>query len=112
MADNPNATKPAVQVGQGLPAGGVDAPFIYFDVEAGFHNVDGVVAITLAAVRTVPTGGANLRNELVVTGYLRCSETAARGLRHALDQALLLGAKTEGEAEAARDPLGPRSERC
>lgn len=75
-----------------------EAPFIFFDEAPALGNGDGIVRITLTARRSIPIEGGKTLTEPVVVGYLRCSFAGAAHLRSAIDQVLLLSAKTEGEA--------------
>jgi hypothetical protein len=46
--------------------------------------------VTLAAARHV-LAGDQIASDVIAVAYLRCSATAAKALRQALDDALLLG---------------------
>jgi hypothetical protein len=72
-----------------------NAPIIYFDSAPTFGNVNGVINVTIVASRHLPQGG-KIVTDVIAVGSLRCSIPAAIDLRNAIDQALLLGAKTEG----------------
>lgn len=86
------------------PAGlhGVDeahAPFVSFDRCPVIAVVDGSIRVTLLSVRSVPTREGTVREDFIVTGYLRCGPAAAAELRDALDKALLLGTPTRAESQ-------------
>jgi hypothetical protein len=72
-----------------------DAPFIFFDVPSSIGEVDGVIRITLAAVRVVPKGDGGMRAEAAAVAYLRCGKEAARSLHDLLDRLLRQGEETE-----------------
>lgn len=74
------------------------APFIYFDSAPTFGNRNGVINITLVASRHL-NKGAEIATDVVAVGHLRCSIGAAFDLKNALEQALLLGAPTEGSPD-------------
>jgi hypothetical protein len=74
------------------------APFLYFEEAPAFGCNNGIVNITIAAYRVLPTETGTTNSDLVVVGSLRCNIQAAISLKNALDGALLLAAKTEGEA--------------
>jgi hypothetical protein len=95
MAADTLPTKEPVQLAN---LGTEVAPFIYFDGVASMGVNFGAVQIKLAANILVPTGDGGARAQVVLTAHLRCSPNAAADLRQAIDKALLLGAKTEGQA--------------
>ena len=96
MADDPDARPKEGVVIQitDIP----HAPFIFYEVAPAFGVTNGVVNITLSANRSW-AGPNGIVNEQVVVAYLRGSIQAARRLRRAIDNALLLAAPTaEGKA--------------
>jgi hypothetical protein len=96
MADNPD-TRP--KEGVIIPVGDTQhAPFIFYEGAPAFGFTNRVVNITLSANRTW-VGPDGIRNDQVVTAYLRGNIQAALSLRAAIDSALLLAAPTaEGKA--------------
>jgi hypothetical protein len=92
MADNPERPKenhrPAVDVAH--------APFLFYDFAPAFGHNSGIINITLGAGRVWISPDGELKNERVVTAYLCGSVQAARGLRDALDKALLLAVPSDG----------------
>ena len=72
------------------------APIIFFDEAPNFGNSGSVLNVTLCAYRNLARPGNSIHTDLIVTAHLRCSIAAAITLRKALDDALLLGAKTQG----------------
>ena len=74
------------------------APIVFFDEAPVFNNYNGIIGITLCANRTMPDGAGGLTGDMVAVAFLRCNIQAAEPLRKALDGALLLGVKTEGQA--------------
>jgi hypothetical protein len=73
------------------------APYIFFEGAPTFGFVNGIVNVTLAASRHLMKDGAPV-SDFIVLAHLRCTAFAALDLRNALDNALLLAAKTEGTA--------------
>jgi hypothetical protein len=91
MADNPQIQPTKITVTDtGL------APYIFFEGAPNFGFANGVVNVTLAAGRHLLKEGVAV-TDFVAVGYLRCNAVAAAELRNALDSALLLAAKTDGE---------------
>ena len=76
--------------------GGGHAPIVFFDEAPTFGNNGHVVNVLLCAYRNMPDANQVIETDLLVTAHLRCSIGAAVALRNALNDALLLGAKTEG----------------
>ena len=73
------------------------APVIYFDGAPNFGCNGGIVSIALAVARHLSRDG-EVVSDVIAVAHLRCSVEAAVDLRSAIDNALLLGAPTEGEA--------------
>jgi hypothetical protein len=73
------------------------APYVFFEGAPTFGFVNGIVNVTLAASRHLMKDGAPA-SDFVVVANLRCTAVAALDLRNALDNALLLAARTEGPA--------------
>ncbi len=73
------------------------APIIFFDNVPTFNNYNNIIGLTLAANRTLPDGKGGIINDQVIVAFLRGNIQAAMTLRKAIDDAFLLGAKTEGE---------------
>jgi hypothetical protein len=92
MAVKPN--KPSILKVSGMP----HAPIVFFDEAPVSSNYNGIIGITLCTNITSPDGTGGLTNDMAAVAFLRCNIQAARALRNALDRALLLGAKTEGQA--------------
>jgi hypothetical protein len=69
------------------------APFIFYELAPTFGFTNGVVNITLSANRTW-VGQDGVVNNQVVVAHLRGNVLAARSLRQAIDNALLLAAPT------------------
>ncbi len=73
------------------------APFIFFDGVPNSGAMEGVVTITLSAQAMLPNDDhthVNVRN--LAVAYLRCNRKTALALKKAIDNALLIGARTEG----------------
>jgi hypothetical protein len=98
MADNPDPRPGELAVV--IPVNDVPhAPFIFYEGAPAFGHMNGVINLTLSAMRTCvgPDGGP--KNDLVVVAYLRGNIQAAISLRNAIDKALLLAAPTaEGKS--------------
>lgn len=73
------------------------APIIYFDGAPNFGNNNGIINITLAVARHMSSGGNGVVSDVIAVAHLRCSIQAAIDLQRALNDALLLGAPTQGE---------------
>lgn len=71
------------------------APLIFFDGAPSAGAGNGIVNITLVATRNL-ADGAQVQRDLVAVAFLRCSIPAAKALRVAIDNALLLGAPGGG----------------
>jgi len=103
VADNPNA-RPPVEI---IPSrhneisalASAHAPFLYFDGAPTFGYNNGIVNITLEALRYMVVGKTPTRDRVVVA-HLRMSLPAAMSLKAALEGALLLAAPA-GEAPAS-----------
>lgn len=63
------------------------APFIYCDGVALFGVNGGVVQLELAA-NTIMPDGTGTRTDVVITAHLRCSPSAAIGIRDSITRAL------------------------
>jgi hypothetical protein len=72
------------------------APYVFFEGAPSFGFAEGIVNVTLAAHRHLMKDGA-VSSDIVAVAYLRCSAVAAVELRNALDKALLLGTKNDGQ---------------
>jgi hypothetical protein len=64
------------------------APIIYFDFVPTYGVLGGAVQLELAARTMAPLENGGVSTNKVETGRLRCSPTAAKSLRDALDAAL------------------------
>lgn len=92
MADKPENTATVKVVDR------PHAPIIFFDEAPVFNNYNGIIGITLSTNVSVPDGKGAIISEQVASAYLRGNINALMALKGAIDSALLLGAKTEGEA--------------
>lgn len=72
------------------------APVVYFDLAPTFGNINGVVNVTLAFARHLIDANGQPSQQFVACAHLRCSIASAVDLRNALNDALLMGAPTEG----------------
>ena len=111
-SDTKPASKPAPQAEakprtatEQIPgqAGGIsalasaNAPFIYFDGSPNFGTHDGVLNISLEAIRYTPVDG-DIMTDRVVVAHLRMGMKAAQSLKLALEKVILL-ATPVGSAE-------------
>jgi hypothetical protein len=74
------------------------ASIIVFDGAPVFTSYNGIIGITLSVNVGVPDGQGGIDGGQVVAAYLRRNIKALMALKVAVESALLLGAKTEGEA--------------
>jgi hypothetical protein len=80
--------------------GSAHAPFLYFEDATAFGVLNGVIRVTLEAVRLYPNSpDAGISFERVVVGHLRMNIAAAMSLKSALEGALLLAAPPPSEAK-------------
>ena len=85
------------QVRKPTYADDLHAPFVFFDGVPNSGAMEGVVTITLSAQAMLPNDdqtGVDVRH--LAVAYLRCNRKAALALKKAIDNALLIGARTEG----------------
>lgn len=73
-------------------------PFLYFEDAPGVGHVNGVYRLLLTAGRLIPMSDGTARNINTAVAQLQGNREALLGLRQAIDNALLLGAKTQGQA--------------
>lgn len=97
MADEPQERPPVEampsRAGDISALASAQAPFIYFDMAPTFGCLDGIVNVTLEAVRhQLPNPSVGVVSDRVVVAHLRMSVPAATVLRDVLNQALLLAA--------------------
>jgi hypothetical protein len=74
------------------------APIIFFDEAPVFNNYNGIIGMTISTNVSVPDGKGGIASEQVASAYLRGNINAFLALKNAIESAMLLGAKTEGEA--------------
>jgi hypothetical protein len=87
----PSMTDAPDQPSRKLAAGYVPvptAPIIYFDFVPTYGVLSGAIQVELAARTMAPLENGRVSTNKVETGRLRCSPTAAKSLRDALDAAL------------------------
>lgn len=96
MADEPRAPNqvPPQKVSVGDSK---NAPVIFFDGVSNLGNFHGIVNLTLVSSRNLMSDGVVV-SDIVAMAFLRCGIQGAIELRNAIDQALLLGAETKGQA--------------
>jgi hypothetical protein len=78
-----------------------DTPIVYFDTAPASGSGHGIVSIALGAdcIEIGPNG--EVRGDVVVAAYLKCSIPAAMSLRAAIDSALSLARQTPEVAAQA-----------
>jgi len=101
MAEKPD---PSTPVRPNLPpisdTASAHAPFLYFEEASTFGHMNGIIQVTLEALRMYSSApGANVEAERVLVAHLRMNIAAARALRAAIDGALLLAAPPESGAK-------------
>jgi hypothetical protein len=84
MADESGPQGPGIKI---APGSSELAPFIYCDGVALFGVNGGVVQLELAS-NTIMPEGTGTRTDVVITAHLRCSTSAAIGIRDAINRAL------------------------
>ena len=99
MSDDTNVKAP-VETIPGVEGGisgiaSAHAPFLYLDIATNFGCNNGIVNVTLEAVRYMSTG-PKITLDRVVVAHLRMSIPAANSLKAALDGALLLASPAAG----------------
>jgi hypothetical protein len=90
-----NKTPPPTIEAKPLAVGSERAPFVYCDGVLAYGISGGLIQIELAANTLRENGDDGVRTEVVVTAHLRCSPTAAQGLKRALDEALAMIERAE-----------------
>jgi hypothetical protein len=98
MADNPDPHPGAVAVV--TPVNDTPhAPFIFYEAAPVSSHLNGVINLTLSAMRTYIGPDGAPKSDVVVVAYLRGNIQAAVSLREAINNALLVAAPTtEGKA--------------
>ena len=96
MTDEPARMPSPVEVIPSV-AGGISgiasasAPFVYFDSVNFYGIINGVGQVTLEANRLMATGpDGRIAIDRVVVAHLKCSLTAVKSLRAALDGIILM----------------------
>jgi hypothetical protein len=98
MADEPDSPGPEIHVARKtVVVDAPHAPIIFFDEATNFAAYNGIISVTLAAVRSIPDSKGGIANDQIVVAYLRSNMRGAKALRDSLDRALLLAEpKPEG----------------
>jgi hypothetical protein len=73
-----------------------NAPVLYFDTVPVCGNNQGVMSLMLGIKVIAPSRSGQTISKQRIVAHLRCTATAARHLRDAIDRALLLGAEPQG----------------
>lgn len=80
--------------------GSAHAPFLYFENASAFGFWNGMVRVTLEAMRTIPSDqDRGVINERIITAHLRMNIPAALSLKAAIEGALLLARPAESETK-------------
>ena len=107
VTDKPEE-KPLVEVipsrnGDVSALASAQAPFIFCDNAPVFGYYNGIVHVTLEAVRRMPgADGQSVFVDRAITAHLRMNLEAARALRSALDGAILMATPARGAGPLAR----------
>lgn len=112
MSQHANVTPPVEvipsQAGEISGIASAHAPFLYFDNTPTFGCQNGIVNITLEAVRHMAVGNT-ATNDRVVVAHLRMSIPAARALKAAIDGALLLAIPAaSNDQDPTQAPASPK----
>jgi hypothetical protein len=101
MVDQPDVPQPVpFQMPQVSVGGSAHAPFLFYDDATAFGHLNGIIQVTLEAVRLYPNSPKEgLSLERVVVAHLRMGVPAARALKAAIEGALLLAAPASSEAK-------------
>ena len=92
-APEPQAAPAVLEVAEAASA---LAPFIYFEEVPTFGHMNGIIRLTLDAIRIYPGAAPNtVKTDRVLVAHLRTNLLGARMLRDALDAALLMASPTE-----------------
>jgi hypothetical protein len=76
----------------------IHAPIVFFDAAPVSNNYNGIIGVTLSVNLSVPDGNGSIAIEQVVAAHLRGNIQAFNALKSAIDSAILLGARTDGDA--------------
>jgi hypothetical protein len=91
MADDPDSPSPDIHVARKtVVVDAPHAPIIFFDEATNFAAYNGIISVTLAAVRSIPDAKGGIANDQIVVAFLRSNMRGAKALRDSLDRALLL----------------------
>jgi hypothetical protein len=91
MADDPDSPGPEIHVARKtVVVDAPHAPLIFFDEATNFAAYNGIISVTLAAVRSIPDAKGGIANDQIVVAFLRSNMRGAKALRDSLDRALLL----------------------
>lgn len=109
MPEQPNVKtpveiRPDVAGEEFVVASGHHAPYLYFENAPAFGHINGVIRITLEALRDMPGPGRTVTTDRVVVAHLRMNIPAAVSLRDAINNALLLAAPAAGTSANAPKP--------
>ena len=76
------------------------APIVYFQGAPNFGHMNGIINITLTAIRSFPAAdGKSIDEDVMIVAYLRGNIPAALALRKAIDDALLLAQPAGGTTQ-------------
>lgn len=78
-----------------VPLSDTPLPVIYFENAPSLSHLNGIIGVTLVVTGNVPTGDGSIVSCASVVAHLKCNVPAARALRAALDNALLLAQPLE-----------------
>ena len=98
MSDHPTGQLPRVVPPDLSEIGSAHAPILYFDDVPTFGHGNGIIRITLEAVRLHTSNLGEVARDRVVVAHLRMSIPTALALRDAIEGALLLANPVTSEA--------------
>jgi hypothetical protein len=99
MSDHPTGQPPVRPVRPTLSEiGSAHAPILYFDDVPTFGHGNGVVRLTLEAIRLHTSNLGEVAHDRVAVAHLRMSIPAALALKAAIEGALLLANPVTSEA--------------
>src|SRR5450755_3626958 len=91
MANETDPKGPGLKIAAGSSE---SAPFVYCDGVATYGVNGGIIQLELASNTIIPDG-TGTRTDVLITAHLRCSPSAAMGLRDAITLALEMTATNQ-----------------
>ena len=98
MTDKPDIKPPSPGALPDLSiSGSIHAPFLYFEDASAFGHLNGIIQVTLEAMKIYPSIAQGVTRERVAVAHLRMNIPATRSLITALERALLLATPSQSE---------------